>query len=299
MIVVLKSGQLCSDMALIGGNEMRDIELELKLQKSLDEGKNIWVIGDVHGFNKTLRSLVEKINLQEGDYVVLLGDLIDRGPNSYDVVQFAKNSENIVCVKGNHEKMMIESFSLQGLESPGMDLATWLYNGGLATATSYINAYTDKSGNELTELLGMAINEDKMWMNQLPSEIVLDKWRLVHAGYDPEIDLDCQTDAEILHIRKPFHNSPKPIDPQRTVVFGHTPTVSLPGLNKSSWGKIWHSSVLLSSGRSAAIGIDTCVFHKLEAPAVLTAYNLQDNRIIQQSRVEPWDKKAIEKANEV
>ena len=278
---------------------MRDIELELKLQKSLNEGNNVWVIGDVHGFNNTLRSLVEKIDLKEGDYVVLLGDLIDRGPNSYDVVQFAKNSENIICVKGNHEKMMIETLSLQGLESPGIDLATWLYNGGLATATSYINAYTDKTGNEMTELLDMAIEGDKIWMNQLPSEIVLEKWRLVHAGYDPEIDLDCQTDTEMLHIRKPFHDATEPIDSQRTVVFGHTPTVSLPGLNKSSWGKIWHSSVLLSSGCSAAIGIDTCVFHKLDAPAVLTAYNLQDNRIIQQSRVELWDKKAIEKANEV
>ena len=278
---------------------MRDIELELKLQNSLNQGKNVWVIGDVHGFNNTLRSLVEKIDLQEGDYVVLLGDLIDRGPNSYDVVQFAKNSENIVCVKGNHEKMMIETFSLQGLESPKMNLATWLYNGGLATATSYINAYTDKTGNELTELLDLTIEEDKVWMNQLPSEIVLEKWRLVHAGYDPEIDLDCQTDTEMLHIRKPFHDATEPIDPQRTVVFGHTPTVSLPGLNKSSWGKIWHSPVLLASGLPAAIGIDTCVFHNSDAPAVLTAYNLQDNRIIQQSRVEPWNKRAIKQANEV
>ena len=77
----------------------------------MNEGGNVWVIGDVHGFNKTLRSLVEKINPQQGDYVVLLGDLIDRGPNSYDVVQFAKTSDNIVCVKGNHEKMMIETDS--------------------------------------------------------------------------------------------------------------------------------------------------------------------------------------------
>ncbi|MFL2985117.1 MAG: metallophosphoesterase [Candidatus Poseidoniaceae archaeon] len=269
------------------------------LQEALENGKNVWVIGDVHGFNKTLRCLVEKINPQEGDYVVLLGDLIDRGPNSYDVVQFAKSSDNIVCVKGNHEKMMIETLSLQGLESPGIDLATWLYNGGLATATSYINAYTDKTGNEMTELLDMAIEEDKVWMNQLPSEIVLEKWRLVHAGYDPEIDLDCQTDTEMLHIRKPFHDATEPIDPQRTVVFGHTPTAGLPGHSKLFWGKVWFSPVLLPTARSAAIGLDTCVFHNLDAPAVLTAYNLQDNRIIQQSRVEPWNKRAIKQANEV
>ena len=273
--------------------------IEKLLQEALANGKNVWVIGDVHGFSLTLRSLVEKIDSQEGDYVVLLGDLIDRGPNSYDVVQFAKNSDNIVCVKGNHEKMMIETFSLQDLESPKMDLATWLYNGGLATATSYINAYTDKTGNELTELLDLAIEEDKVWMNQLPSEIVLEKWRLVHAGYDPEIDLDCQTDTELLHIRKPFHLATEPIDPQRTVVFGHTPTAGLPGHNKLFWGKVWFSPVLLPTMRPAAIGIDTCVFHNLDAPAVLTAYNLQDDSIIQHSRVEPWNKRAIKQANEV
>jgi serine/threonine protein phosphatase 1 len=281
------------------GDKMRNELIEKWLQAALENGKNVWVIGDVHGFNMTLRSLVEKINPQEGDYVVLLGDLIDRGPNSYDVVQFAKTSDNIVCVKGNHEKMMIETLSLQGLESPGIDLATWLYNGGLATATSYINAYTDKTGNELTELLDLAIEEDKVWMNQLPSEIVLEKWRLVHAGYDPEIDLDCQTDTEMLHIRKPFHLATEPLDSQRTVVFGHTPTAGLPGHSKLFWGKVWFSPVLLPTMRSAAIGIDTCVFHNLDAPAVLTAYNLQDNTIIQQSRVEPWNRRAITQANEV
>jgi len=278
---------------------MRDKLIEKSLQDALVKRKNVWVIGDVHGFNKTLRSLIEKIDLQEGDYVVLLGDLIDRGPNSYDVVQFAKNSENMVCVKGNHEKMMIESFSLQGLESPRMDLATWLYNGGLATATSYINAYTDKSGNELTELLDIAINDDKVWMNQLPSEIVLDKWRLVHAGYDPNVDLDCQTDSELLHVRKPFHRATEPIDIHRTILFGHSITITLPGLSKENWGEVWYSLLKLPDGRPAAIGLDTCVFHTADGPAMLTAYNLQDGRVVQQTRVEPWNKRAINKANNV
>ena len=57
---------------------MRDIELEMKIQKSLNEGNNVWVVGDVHGFNQTLRSLVAKLDIKTGDYVVLLGDLIDR-----------------------------------------------------------------------------------------------------------------------------------------------------------------------------------------------------------------------------
>ena len=278
---------------------MRDIELEMNLQQALDNGHNVWVIGDIHGFNETLRTLVANLALQRGDYVVLLGDLIDRGPNSYDVVQYVKTSPNIVTVKGNHEKMMIELFSLPRLESPDVKLATWMYNGGRATAISYINAFTDEVGNEYTDLLDQAINQDKLWMNRLPSQIVLDKWRLVHAGYDPEVDLDCQTDSEMLHIRKPFHTATAPIDKDRTVIFGHTPTAGLPGHSNLFWGKVWFSPVLLDSGRPAAIGIDTCVFHNLDVPAVLTAYNLQDNSIIQQTRVEAWNKAVIKQINEL
>lgn len=43
---------------------MRDIELEMKIQKSLNEGNNVWVVGDVHGFNQTLRSLVAKLEIK-------------------------------------------------------------------------------------------------------------------------------------------------------------------------------------------------------------------------------------------
>ena len=278
---------------------MRNKIIEKTLQKALENGNNVWAIGDVHGFNKTLRSLVGQLDLQTDDYVVLLGDLIDRGPNSYDVVQFAKSSKNIVSIKGNHEEMMSKSLSLEGLDLPDIDLATWLYCGGLATATSYINAYTDDNGDELTTQLDDIIEHDTEWMNQLPSQIILNDWRLVHAGYDPEIDLDNQTDSELLHIREPFHLATKPIDANRTVMFGHTPTVSLPGHGKQSWGQVWHSDVLLEDGRPAAVGLDTCLFHNADAPAVLTAYNLQDGNIIQQDRVEQWDRKAIKQANDV
>ena len=284
---------------MVGGDGMRDIELEMKIQKSLNEGNNVWVVGDVHGFNQTLRSLVAKLEIKTGDYVVLLGDLIDRGPNSYDVIQFVKNSPNLATVKGNHEKMMAKAFSLSRIEKPDLGISTWFYNGGLSTATSYINAYTDSSSNENTQELHQAIERDKLWIEQLPSQIVLDDWRLVHAGYDPNVDLDCQTDSELLHIRKPFHRVTEPIDIHRTILFGHSITITLPGLSKENWGKVWYSPLKLPDGRPAAIGLDTCVFHTADSPAVLTTYNLQDGRVVQQTRVEPWNKRAIKQANNV
>lgn len=277
----------------------RNLQLEKDLQGILDNGDNVWVIGDVHGFSKTLRQLITKLTLSPEDSVVILGDLIDRGPNSFDIVQFVKQSENIYSLKGNHEKMMIELLTTSGLESPDYHLMNWLRVGGLATVTSYINAYTDDNGIEDSKALDKIINYDRKWMSKLPSQVVLDKWRLVHGGYDPNIPIDEQNDDQLLYIRKPFHNAKKPIDEERTVLFGHSVTVSLPGVNPRAWGNVWYSPLLLDDGRPAAIGLDTCVFHRFDSPAVLTAYNLQNGEVVQQARVEPWDKAAIAAANEV
>ena len=67
---------------------LRNSEIESELQSALDEGHRVWVIGDVHGFSVTLRQLVKQLNPSENDRIVLLGDLIDRGPDSFDVVRF-------------------------------------------------------------------------------------------------------------------------------------------------------------------------------------------------------------------
>jgi hypothetical protein len=129
-------------------------------------------------------------------------------------------------------------------------------------------------------------------MNSLPAHVILDKWRLVHAGYDPRTDLDEQGEAEHLWIRNPFHNSTTAIDEQRCVVFGHTPTMLLFGDSDDSYGKVWYSEVKLQDGRAASIGIDTCLFHKEQLPAWLSAINLQTMEIKQMPRVEVWNDQA-------
>ena len=61
---------------------MRDNGLEMDLQSRLDNGRSVWVVGDVHGHFTTLEALVGQLDLDERDAVVMLGDLIDRGPKS-------------------------------------------------------------------------------------------------------------------------------------------------------------------------------------------------------------------------
>ena len=57
----------------------RNRQIEAELQQTLDEGGNVWAIGDVHGYADTL-ALLDSLNLNSRDRVVLLGDLVDRGP---------------------------------------------------------------------------------------------------------------------------------------------------------------------------------------------------------------------------
>ena len=266
----------------------RNEAIEMQLQTALDDGANVWVIGDIHGFYQSFISLIDELNLGENDRVVLLGDLIDRGPNSYGVVHTARTNEQIFCVKGNHEAMMAENFSLEGLQDPNIDLLVWIKNGGDTTVLSYLNAFNNVLTQPDHQAMKKQIKDDNEWIETLPLHIVLKEWRLVHAGYKPNLPLDEQTEDEYLWIRKEFHEVLEPVDHQRTVVFGHTPTASLPGHGEQSWGKVWRSEVCLNNARPAAIGLDTCLYHaKQGMPAVLTAFNLQDGRVVQQSRVEP------------
>ena len=270
---------------------MRNKEMEKDLQKSLDDGASVWVIGDVHGFSVTFENLVDMLELSEKDRVVVLGDLIDRGPDSYNVVKAVQADSRIYSTKGNHEQMMVEGFIPKGI-SHKLEANLWLRNGGIETAASYIRAFMNHSGEEDSVALEQEIINDKIWMNSLPSHIVLDKWRLVHAGYDPRTELGEQGEPEHLWIRTPFHNSTTAIDEQRCVVFGHTPTMLLFGDSDDSYGNIWYSDVRLEDGRAASIGIDTCLFHKQQLPAWLSAINLQTMEIKQMPRVEVWDDRA-------
>ena len=99
--------------------------------------KNIYIISDVHGCYKTLLALIEQFPNKQNSKIVFVGDLVDRGANSYDVVQFVMEN-NYDCVKGNHEDMLLEYGPLKDDENIGDDSKHWLYScGGNETLKSY------------------------------------------------------------------------------------------------------------------------------------------------------------------
>lgn len=97
-----------------------------------------YVIGDVHGHFDTLKALVAKLPTEAT--LVFVGDLVDRGKQSAQVVKFVKDGGHL-CVMGNHEEMMgVYGFNIiQAYENdaPLPLHNVWFSNGGVATLLSY------------------------------------------------------------------------------------------------------------------------------------------------------------------
>ncbi len=99
--------------------------------------ENIYIISDIHGCYKTLLALIEKLPNKKDSKIVFLGDLVDRGANSYDVIKFVMDN-NYDCVLGNHEKMFLEYSTMLENDRKNPSLVNWLFkNGGEQTLSSY------------------------------------------------------------------------------------------------------------------------------------------------------------------
>ncbi|MGD8270634.1 MAG: metallophosphoesterase family protein, partial [Desulfobacterales bacterium] len=99
--------------------------------------ERIYAVGDIHGCYDKLLVLMEKMDIDfESDTLVFLGDYIDRGPQSYEVVAYLADLKqryaNTIFLKGNHEEMLEKYLS-------GEDRITYLVNGGQQTLESYMN----------------------------------------------------------------------------------------------------------------------------------------------------------------
>ncbi len=171
-----------------------------------------YAVGDIHGCADLLDGLLVAIEAHAAGRprnIVFIGDYIDRGPDSARVIETLsklqwREPENVVCLMGNHEAMLVKS-----LREPGA-LDHWLGNGGAETLASF-----DVAGPE--DLPGDVLD----WIEALPTlhEDAL-RW-YVHAGFRPGTRPE-ESDAETrLWIREPFLSEDH--DFGRHVVHGHTP----------------------------------------------------------------------------
>jgi serine/threonine protein phosphatase 1 len=185
-------------------------------------GPVTYVVGDIHGCLAPLERLLAKIAPRPEDEVVFVGDYIDRGPQSREVVdRLLGLPYRCVFLLGNHERMLLDYMA-------GEEEDLYLENGGRATLASYGGDADDIPAAHLA------------FFHRLKPMYETADYLFVHAGIRPLIPVAEQEVRDLIWIRQEFFKFigkyPKP------VIFGHTPL----------------RQVLMADDR---IGIDTgCVF---------------------------------------
>lgn len=197
------------------------------LASSIPSGQRIYVIGDIHGRLDLFEELIlalEQDDLERGDAdttIILLGDLVDRGPDSAGVIARAREwqaQRRVRILIGNHEEMFLRAF-----EDIDM-LRHFLRHGGRETVFSYgvgRKVYNDSTLGQLQDLMtGEVPQRDLDFLRSFEESIVIGDYLFVHAGITPDIPLEDQTRSDKLWIREPFlrHKHAH----SHMVVHGHT-----------------------------------------------------------------------------
>lgn len=234
---------------------------------AVPDGTRYYVIGDIHGRLDLYETLIQAIEDDDAALppaetrIILLGDLVDRGPDSAGVIKRTRKwqkKRNVRVLAGNHEEMFLQSF-----EKPDI-LRHFLKHGGRETILSYgvskkqFNAMTL---DEMHALLPQIIpQKERDYVASFEEMIIAGDYVFVHAGVDPSAPLDQQKRSDLLWIRDRFLDHEGPLE--KVVVHGHT----------------IFDTVMDCGNR---IGIDTGAFRS----GVLTALALEgdDRRVIQTS----------------
>ncbi|CDS91622.1 putative Serine/threonine-protein phosphatase 1 [Sphingobacterium sp. PM2-P1-29] len=212
------------------------------------------VVADIHGNNEKLRKALKSVSLKKTDKLILLGDLIDRGKNTKDVLDtiiLLKKSgfEDIIIIRGNHEQMLLDSVKDENKEY------VWLKNGGDKTLQSFRVNFS----NQIPQLYIDLIESSVYYYEYL-------NYLFVHAGINFELDnpfKDIQTllwtrDMSLINFRKSKFSDKK-------IIHGHTP--------------IERSKIIESFTKIEILNLDNGVYLEREGYGKLTIVDLTNQKI--------------------
>jgi serine/threonine protein phosphatase 1 len=196
----------------------------------------LFAISDIHGCFKPFYELIfNTIKLTKSDHLILLGDYIDRGDQSKEVIDFIidlhKEGFNISPLAGNHEMMLVDSYYDQHV------LPLWLMNSGMSTLISF--GIEDIREIDIRYLQFFATLE----YYKIIGNVIF-----VHAGFDDNaINPFADKHGMVWECRLSYQN---PVLSGKTIIHGHRPK-TIPYIKK------------LISEKSKVIPVDTgCVYEK-------------------------------------
>ncbi len=181
-----------------------------------------WIIPDIHGCFQSLRALLEEqIRPSKGDALFFLGDYIDRGPASRQVIEYLMKMQSdgyqLRLLKGNHEEFCLMMHRQQKAQKWYQRLApssqiwhNWMKQGGDKTLNSYGVKRADQIPAEHIE-----------WMARLENFIELEDFILVHAGFNFAAENIFTDQKSMLWIRE-FVVEPEKCS-NKKIIHGHVP----------------------------------------------------------------------------
>ncbi len=227
---------------------------------SIPAGMRVYAIGDVHGRLDLLKALLAQIiaddrHREPADMqIILLGDLIDRGPESAGVVEtlrlLSQSGLNIRCIAGNHEEVMLDT-----LTNPTAEMARFFYRiGGRETLLSYGLSKEEMDRLDYAQLAERMVElvpkEHVAFLSEMENCIVIGDYAFVHAGISPHVSLENQQLKALRWIREEFlnHNG----EFEKTIVYGHTITENV----DFGTSRIGLDTGAYKSGKLTAMGLE-------------------------------------------
>ena len=175
------------------------------------------VIGDIHGCNQQLRQLLFQINLKPNDILVTLGDYIDRGPDSYGVIETLIDISKhctLIPLRGNHEELLLNS-------DKEKYQIIWCNNGAAATLSSY--STNNQQFVHYKSVMDLIPDNHIEFLKNCKLYYEDDNNIFCHAGYNPNLDLKDNSKQTLLWDHVKSNNLLQPHKSGKTAWLGHTP----------------------------------------------------------------------------
>lgn len=149
-----------------------------------DDLKRTIIIGDVHGCFDEVQDLLKKVKYDKiNDRLIFVGDIIDRGPKTKEMIEFVASQPNVHLIMGNHENKFIRYL-----------------RGNPVSITDGLQETIDQLAPELES----EANKESLlfFFENLPYAIKLDNNKyVVHAGIDPRYSVEAQKQEILLYMR--------------------------------------------------------------------------------------------------
>ncbi|WP_438350651.1 metallophosphoesterase family protein [Paenibacillus sp. FA6] len=193
--------------------------------------KRTIMISDIHGCIDQLNQILHHIKYNsEYDQLILLGDYVDRGPNSKEVVdriiELVKR-HNVIALRGNHDQRLVDLINNDSF----LVRSKFIEHGGIQTLQSYCNIDNEISNeilDQARETIKTRFGHHIDFLGQLPLYHEDNEHIYVHAGLNPNYkDWKNQPDHDFMYIKDEFIGSNFNLN--KRIVFGHTRTIDIHG----------------------------------------------------------------------